>query len=106
MDHARKIGKPKSSSPWSYDHRPQRIQAPLACDGPLIPEPPPQEDRRLANWRRWLADRERRQRLLCAKLKRRPTELALNAHERAREKTETRRLLQAATRREVTHQDR
>ncbi|KAL7295277.1 hypothetical protein TKK_0011413 [Trichogramma kaykai] len=48
-----------------------------------------EEDHRLANWKRWLRDRERRQKYLSAALKREPYELALNAYERARDKNET-----------------
>lgn len=69
------------------------------------PSTPIQEDRRLANWKRWLADRERRQKYLAAALKREPIDLALNAHERIRIKNETKCLVEAADRTEVTNQD-
>ncbi|OXU22712.1 hypothetical protein TSAR_009060 [Trichomalopsis sarcophagae] len=65
-------------------------------------ELPAEEDRRLANWRRWLSDRQR----LEQRLRRRPHDLALNAHEKVRPRNETRCLLEAAGKTEITSQDR
>lgn len=71
------------------------------CSSSLI-EPPVNEDRRLVNWRRWLSDRQR----LEQRLRRRPQDLALNAHEKVRSRNETRCLVEAAAKSEITSQDR
>ncbi|XP_058795077.1 MYCBP-associated protein-like [Phymastichus coffea] len=101
MDYAHKIGKQKNDSRLQL-----RDCVPQNPCNPQKPAKSLREDRRLANWKRWLADRKRRQEYLAAALKREPIDLALNAHEKARAKNETRCLLKAAARTEVTNQDR
>ncbi|XP_011501630.1 PREDICTED: MYCBP-associated protein-like [Ceratosolen solmsi marchali] len=69
---------------------------------PLIPcnphlEQPAEEDRRLANWHRRQLEHHRYQKHLGAKLKRKPSELALNAHEYSRSKKEIQSLIYEAT---------
>lgn len=102
MDYNRKLGRRKSE-PWSRPHLQDRVPQQLFPKDDSSPTP--QEDRRLANWRRWLVDRERRQRHLSRALRREPLELALNAHERVRARNEARCLLESACRPEVTRQD-
>ncbi|XP_014216098.1 uncharacterized protein LOC106644909 [Copidosoma floridanum] len=102
MDHARKIGKKKGEpKAWS---KPRLCQISQPCKN-ISKEKPLEEDHRLANWNRWLADRQRRQKHLCAVLGREPLDLALNAHEKVRSRNETRCLMQSAVKPEVTNQD-
>jgi hypothetical protein len=70
----------------------------------LLSEPLPEEDHRLANWRRWLQEHQRHQKRLVANLKREPLELALNAQEHSRSKKETQCLIAAASKSESTSQ--
>lgn len=55
-----------------------------------------EEDRRLNNWRKWLAKHSKQQKHLTNALKREPRELALNSHERTRSRKETEFLIEAA----------
>ncbi|KAJ8668369.1 hypothetical protein QAD02_010032 [Eretmocerus hayati] len=101
MDHARKIGKSEKKSKIL-----QRQCVNLTSCNIRSPEEPIEEDRRLTNWKRWLSDRQRRQKQLATALGRKPHELMLNAHEKVRSKVENMSIMEAATRSEITNQDR
>lgn len=86
----------------STSKRRSQDRVPVRSCASSVGEPPAEEDRRLANWRKWLSDRKR----LEQRLGRPPQDLQLNAHERVRARNERRCLLEAAGKSEITSQDR
>lgn len=92
MDHARKIGKPEKPFPWRKTPSPPCS----ISDAPLIEDEEVTEDRRLANWRKWTADRRKHYAAYTAYTGREVEDLLMNTPEVFRRTVETRNLMECA----------
>ncbi|EFN75382.1 MYCBP-associated protein [Harpegnathos saltator] len=93
MDFARKIGKPADKPPaWKKS----RIPIVTATDNLVRDDEPLLEDRRLANWRKWLTDRKKLSRRIERVTGRSQADQLHSSSERYRSRVETKELMEHA----------
>ena len=99
MDYARKIGKTDSQITWSKKSTPPST----ICDNTLIKDNKISEDRRLVNWRKWLANRKKHYHLYKSRTGRDDyQDLVMNSSESYRQQLEIKSLIDCASRPEVS----